>query len=33
VGLRESVGCGADRGWMGGVGNGVWSVKNKLKIK
>jgi hypothetical protein len=28
------MGCGAVGGWMGGgVGNGIWSVKNKLKIK
>jgi hypothetical protein len=27
------VGCGVDRGWMGRVGNGIWSIKNKLKIK
>jgi hypothetical protein len=29
------VGCGAVRGWMGGGGerNGIWSGKNKLKIK
>jgi hypothetical protein len=27
------VGCGADRGWMGGEGSWIWSVKNKLKIK
>jgi hypothetical protein len=25
------VGCGAVGGWVGG--NGVWSVKNELKIK
>jgi hypothetical protein len=27
------VGCGAVRGWIGVAGNGIWSVKNKLKIK
>jgi hypothetical protein len=27
------MGCGADRVWMVGVGNGIWSVINKLKIK
>jgi hypothetical protein len=25
------VGCGAVRGWMVGAGNGIWSVKNKIK--
>jgi hypothetical protein len=25
------VGCGAVRGWMG-EGNGIWNIKNKLKI-
>jgi hypothetical protein len=29
------VGCGAVGGWegMGGAGNGIWSLKNELKIK
>jgi hypothetical protein len=27
------MGCGADRGWMVGAGNGIWSVKNELQIK
>jgi hypothetical protein len=26
-------GCGAVGRWMGGAGNGIWSVKSKLKIK
>jgi hypothetical protein len=33
VGWGGGVGCGADGGWVGGAGNGIWSVKNKLKIK
>jgi hypothetical protein len=32
VGWGGVVGCGAVGGWMG-VGYGIWSVKNKLKIK
>jgi hypothetical protein len=28
----QGVGCGAVEGWMG-VGNGMWSVTNKLKQK
>jgi hypothetical protein len=30
-----SVGCGTVGGWegSGGVGNGIWSVKNELQIK
>jgi hypothetical protein len=31
VGWEGGMGCGADRGHLGG--NGIWSVKNKLKIK
>jgi hypothetical protein len=27
------VACGAVREWKREVGNGIWSVKNKLKIK
>jgi hypothetical protein len=27
------VGCGAEGGWMGRDGNGIWSVKNELQIK
>jgi hypothetical protein len=28
------VGCGAVGEWMGrGVGNGIWSIENELKIK
>jgi hypothetical protein len=27
------MGCGAVRSRMGRAGNGIWSVKNELKIK
>jgi hypothetical protein len=27
------VGCGADGGWMRGLGNGIWGIEIKLKIK
>jgi hypothetical protein len=27
------MGCGAVGGWMEGVGNGIWNVKNKLITK
>jgi hypothetical protein len=33
VGWGGGMGCGADRGWMGGSGNGIWSAKNELQIK
>ena len=29
-GVGRRCGGGADRGWMEKVGNGIWSVKNKL---
>jgi hypothetical protein len=29
----RGVGCGADGGWMGGGGNGLWSVKKYIKSK
>jgi hypothetical protein len=32
VGWGGDLGCGAVGGWMGG-GNGIWSIKNELKIK
>ena len=32
VGWGGGVGCGAVRGCMG-VRNGIWNIKNKLKIK
>jgi hypothetical protein len=33
VGWGRGVGCEAVTGWMRGVENGIWSVKNKFKIK
>jgi hypothetical protein len=34
VGWGGGVVYGADRRWLGvGIGNGIWSVKYKLKIK
>jgi hypothetical protein len=33
MGWGGGVGCGAIRVWMGEMGNGIWSVKNKLKTK
>jgi hypothetical protein len=33
VGWGGGVGCGAVGGGMEGMGNDIWCVKNKLKIK
>jgi hypothetical protein len=33
VGWGGGVGCGTVGRWMGRVGNGIWSVKDKLQIK
>ena len=33
VGWGRGVGCGTVRGFMGGSGNGIWSVKTELQIQ
>jgi hypothetical protein len=33
VGWGRGVKYGAVIGWMGGAGDGIWSVRNKLNIK
>jgi hypothetical protein len=33
VGWGAGMGCGAVGGWMEVVGNGIWSIKNKLIFK